>query len=257
MPGPRAGMAARDRPAGPGRRKGAGVSVLNTEAVERILADLERERGPGAWVLEAGCGRWRHFAYPPTMRLAGLDISAEQLARNEWAELKIQADVQDHRCERAFDVVVSIFVLEHVERPGAALRNMLDCLRPGGLLVLAVPDLRSLKGIVTRLTPFWFHEAFYRWVYRRPGSIFPTTMRPEISPPRLRDRLRAEGCEVVHEQNVPERLPGRLDRAYAGLCAVLRALSLGRWRPELSNYLVVARKGAGPGAAWTPTGSGW
>lgn len=218
------------------------MSVLNAAAVERLLAAHERDRGPGAWLLEAGCGRWKHFAYPPTMRLAGLDISAEQLAHNGWAERKILADVQDWRGAEKYDAVVSIFVLEHVERPEAALGNMLHCLRPGGLLVLAVPNFNSLKGIVTRATPFWFHDLFYRWVYRRPGSIFPTRMRPAIAPDRLRAFFRAAGCEIVHEEFAPERLRPPFSWAFGLLAGGLRAVTLGRWRPERSNWLVVARK---------------
>ena len=36
-------------------------------------------------------------------------------------------------------------------------------LRPGGRAVLALPNILSLKGLVTRFTPWWFHV----WVYRR------------------------------------------------------------------------------------------
>ena len=54
-----------------------------------------------------------------------------------------------------FDVVVFWHVLEHVRDPVAALRKSRAILKPGGLLVVAVPNLESYQaGVPGR---HWFH----------------------------------------------------------------------------------------------------
>jgi SAM-dependent methyltransferase len=46
-----------------------------------------------------------------------------------------------------FDVVVIGEVIEHLDNPGAALRNLHGLLAPGGQLVITVPNAFSLSGI--------------------------------------------------------------------------------------------------------------
>ncbi len=216
------------------------MSVLTTSGVEALITAQEAEHGPGTRVLEAGCGRFKHFAYPETMKIAGLDISADQLERNQYADETFLGDVQTFELDRQFDVVVSIFVLEHVDDPEAALDNMLAWTRPGGLLVLAVPNALSVKGLVTKFTPFWFHHLAYKLIYRVEYSIFPTTLKFCIAPGALKKRLAEH--EVVHEEYGEEKLAEPFHLLYRGAMGLLRILSLGRWHPERSNYQLVIRK---------------
>ncbi|MBU8870003.1 MAG: class I SAM-dependent methyltransferase [Gemmatimonadales bacterium] len=216
------------------------MSVITTQAVDALIADLERDRGPGASVLEAGCGRFKHFAYPDTMRIAGLDISSDQLKRNTYAHEKFLGDVQTYESVRQFDVVVSIFVLEHLNDPQAALANMLAWTKPGGLLILAVPNVLSVKGLVTKFTPFWFHHLAYKIIYRSEYSIFPTTMKFCIAPKALK-RFFA-GHEIVHQEYGEENLARPFNYLYRGLMGAMQVLSLGFWHPERSNYQLVIRK---------------
>jgi SAM-dependent methyltransferase len=55
----------------------------------------------------------------------------------------------------SFDVVILWHVLEHFSSPGEALRRCHELLRPGGLLVVAVPNFASLQARVAG--PEWFH----------------------------------------------------------------------------------------------------
>lgn len=217
------------------------MSIPSAAAVGAMLAALPPATDRLA-VLEAGCGRYRHLVYPPGAVITGLDISAEQIANNEYAHEKLVGDVQTWSTDRQWDAVVCIFLLEHVDDPAAAVANLVGWTRPGGLLIIAVPNLHSLKGIVTRLTPFAFHHWFYRNVYRRPYAIFPTTMRPAIAPRRLRRQLAAH--EVVHEAYAQEHFGPTIRPFYELAIGVLKLITLGRWRPEDSNYLLVVRRAA-------------
>lgn len=66
----------------------------------------------------------------------------------------IQLDIADPAArglrDYAFDTVICLNVLEHVEDDLGALRNMRDVLKPGGRLVLLVPAFQFLYGSVDR-----------------------------------------------------------------------------------------------------------
>ena len=216
------------------------MSVIHGSGLAAIVDRMAAGRPDGLSILEAGCGRYRHWDYPPGATVTGLDISAEQLAGNEHVHEKIVGDVQTWRTDRTWDVVVSVYVLEHLPDPRRAVANMLGWTRPGGLLVLAVPNALSLKGLVTKATPFGFHAWFYRHVYRRPHAIFPTVMDRSITPANLRRQLAGHG--IVLERFAGEQRGRGLDAAYRSLLGLLRIATLGRWRPGDSNYLLVVRR---------------
>jgi SAM-dependent methyltransferase len=52
--------------------------------------------------------------------------------------------------EDSFDTVLSLNVLEYREDPGEVLRNLRACLKPGGLLIVLVPQKASLYGSIDR-----------------------------------------------------------------------------------------------------------
>lgn len=216
------------------------TTVVHGSGLSEIVADLAAERPGGLTILEAGCGRMSHWDYPEDAVVTGLDIAEDQLARNDRVQDKILGDVQTWRTDRQWDVVASVYVLEHLAEPRRAVENMLAWTRPGGLLVIAVPNALSLKGLVTKATPYGFHGWFYRNVYRRPHQIFPTVMDWSITPANLRRQLAGHG--IVLERFSGETLGRAFDLPYRALVGLLRVLTLGRWRAGDSNYLLVVRK---------------
>lgn len=218
------------------------MTVVHGSGLTELVADLAAAQARPVTILEAGCGRLAHWDYPANAVVTGLDISAQQLARNAHVHEKIEGDVQTWASDRTWDVVVSVYVLEHLKDPRRAVANMIAWTRPGGLLVLAVPNALSLKGLVTKATPFGFHGWFYRNVYRRPHEIFPTVMDWSITPANLRRQLAPH--EVVLERFTGETLGRAFNPLYQGMVGLLRILTLGRWRPGNANYLLVVRKRA-------------
>ncbi len=67
---------------------------------------------------------------------------------------------------------------------------MRRALKPDGIMVLALPNLMSVKGLVTKFTPHAFHTWFYRRVYRSAKTgeddegPFPTYFRRAVSTKR-------------------------------------------------------------------------
>lgn len=100
---------------------------------------------------EAGCGTGivlESFARAfPRLRLVGADPYLPALGtastRVPEAEL-IQADVRRLPFEEEFDVVAALDVLEHVDDDSGALRELRRSVRPGGGVLIAVPQHRWL-----------------------------------------------------------------------------------------------------------------
>lgn len=100
-------------------------------------------------VLDVGCGRGdqlRHMRawFGSRIRTArGIDISmqAVKLAglREPWAEFVVM-DIVRPRADWYFDLIVCSQVLEHILQADRALESMIAMLKPGGVLVLTVPD---------------------------------------------------------------------------------------------------------------------
>ena len=202
--------------------------------------------------LDAGCGYELALDFPADVHLVGIDISADALAKNENADEKILGDIQTYPLPAgSFDAVLCWWVLEHVRRPEDAFRNMSRSLRPGGVLVLSVPRLWSIKGIVTRLTPYRFHI----WVYRKLLGVsdagtagvgpYPTYLQRDLAPRRLVAIGAEEQMDLVYTRSyggIPDQLPVPL-RVSLGLVARLgRFMTARRWDPLLSEYVALFRK---------------
>src|SRR4051794_1892099 len=245
-------------------RNGSRALAGETEkaALQRHLTALLPADGTMT-VLEAGCGSYSHVAAGPEAYVVGIDISADQLEHNTHVHEKVLGDIQTHDLGDArFDMIVSWDVLEHLATPNSALERFARALRPGGLIVIAAPHVHSLKGVVARYTPFWFHVFVYRylmalsWAGRTVRGPYPTHLRPEIAPERIAQFAAARGLAVEYlseyeswaQRRARERLRirGALWRVFQ--TAVAR-LSRGRIRAEISDFILVLRKPSGAGDA--------
>src|SRR5271167_2019820 len=136
-------------------------------------------------VLEAGCGSASKIQFKAAVHAVGIDISAEELEKNAAVQEKILGDIHDYPLPKEdFDVVVCWMVLEHLSRPKEAMANLFRAVKPGGIVVLGFPNLASIKGVVTKFTPFWFHTLFYHRMHYK-ARHFPTYLRAAILPHRL------------------------------------------------------------------------
>ena len=157
----------------------------------------------GVRILDAGCGHLNVHDLGDA-HVTGIDILPEALALNTRADEKILGDIQTYPlAPAAFDLIYCWNTLEHVRHPRAAIENLARALAPGGDLVIGVPNLLSVKGLITKLTP----HAFHVWVYRRvlgnplagqPGHVpFKTYLRLSLLPWRLRALGKRLGLEVI------------------------------------------------------------
>jgi len=134
------------------------------------LTDWCRNRGNRILILEAGCGReWSLAGLPCSYHLTGLDLDPEALRiRVEISkdlDAAIHGDLRNAKLpSHGFDLIYCAYVLEHIEGTQIVLRNFLDWVRPGGAIVIKIPDGNCAYGLLTRMTPHWFHVLYYRWL---------------------------------------------------------------------------------------------
>ncbi len=129
---------------------------------------INRHLSPASRVLEIGCGRGLLLAalQKKGHQCAGIERSALAAARaREIPGLQIfTAPLAE--ClfsENTFDLVVLWHVLEHLTDPAGTLATIYRLLRPGGRLILEVPNL---AGWQSRLSGrYWFHLDVERHLY--------------------------------------------------------------------------------------------
>jgi SAM-dependent methyltransferase len=164
-------------------------------AASPVLAMFDRTRlklvralvAPGARLLDVGAGRGRFVAAAAAAGYdaEGLEPSERGLnaARRDYGVGLQRATVETAEvAPGSLDVVTLWHVLEHVEDPAAALATVAGWLRPGGALVLGVPNLASWQARVGGAR--WFHLDLPRH-------------RTHFTPAGLTALLSASGFEVV------------------------------------------------------------
>ncbi len=125
-------------------------------ARNRLLAGLLRRYFPSAHsLLEIGCGTGNVLAHllrcRTWQRIAGaeLHVSGLRIARSRLppeVEL-VQLDATAIPAANVFDVIGAFDVLEHIERDEAALRAVHRAVKPGGGVMIAVPQHPALWSV--------------------------------------------------------------------------------------------------------------
>lgn len=170
------------------------------KTIEDWLCDYEEIN-----VLEAGGGSLSHITFSVKQHITVVDISPEQLQRNNVAEHKILGDL--HTVDLGvskYDAVVCYDVIEHLENPKLVVQKLFQATRPGGVVVLAAPNPLSLSARITKYTPLWFHVFVLRSIFGnknagKPGfPPFKTVHHVDIEPDRLKSLAADYEMEILY-----------------------------------------------------------
>ena len=196
------------------------------EAVGELLDGRQR-----LWALEAGAGTRTLFDLPEDAYIVGVDRDLHALEVNARLDQRVPVDLVDYRPQSAgFDLISCWYVLDELADPATVLDRFADWTAPGGLVVLGVPNLRSVRGLWARLRG--------RAKLRRP-----------LTPTALRQRFDEHGFtpvfQVFYEDSDQISVRRRLRITHGrwnALQAVVRVLSLGFVDAARTDYLVVFRR---------------
>jgi SAM-dependent methyltransferase len=120
---------------------------------------LRKFIAPPARVLDIGAGRGRFVAVANSRGYVAQGIEPSRRGISAAAAIGIhlqQTTIEEAHLEPAsFDAITVWHVLEHLEEPGETLRRVAGWLRPGGVLLIGVPNIASLQARLGGAK--WFH----------------------------------------------------------------------------------------------------
>ena len=221
------------------------------ETLDALLKNV-----PSPRILEAGCGSVSHLKFKPGSKISGIDISQEQLNRNEILSERILGDIQSYDLTGGnYNAIICYFVLEHLSEPRKALVNFVRGLSPDGVIVLVAPNLFSVEGFAAKFTPHWFHVFARRLLFgdTRTGGAddgpFPTPFRLSVSPGRVKSFLEAKGLKTRYFKIYNGYTLWLLCRRSMFMNVVfktaqlfIKILTLGRCDALLGTYVIIMSK---------------
>lgn len=173
----------------------AELFAINMQRISRI----KNLRASGT-LLDIGCGRGAFLktAADQSFSVEGIDVSEHAItfARNQF-HMNARVDTLENIVSAGvhYDVVTLWHVLEHFSNPFESLELVRSLLKEGGICVLEVPNLHSLKFLTARR----------KWE----GGNHPLYHRTFFTQETLRRGLMKAGFSKLHRLNMSYRIPNR------------------------------------------------
>jgi SAM-dependent methyltransferase len=194
-----------------------------------------------AVLLDLGCGRG--LESPRVYRRDGLLSIGLDLGTSVRENDAVAYGVRGDATALPFDaesveIVICGQLVEHLERPDLAFREVARVLRPGGVFLLMTPNLLGWPTLVSRLLPYGMHRRLNREMFGIDESdVFPTYYRANTVR-RLDTALRSVGLRQL-EVRMYQPSPGLLTfHASLTRCEIAATRLLRRW-PKLSTFRYV------------------
>ena len=169
---------------------------------EQLEAMVRSHIGPESSVLDLGCGRggvvelfWRE------VRLAaGLDPDAPSLTEHRAPGMPVIRGIGETIpfAGESFDLVVCVWVLEHLRDPSSTLREVRRVLKPGGHFVFLTPNIRNPLMLMNRIgkaLPLLQRRLVPRFYGRVEADTFPVQYRANTVS-AVRSLARRSGLEI-------------------------------------------------------------
>ncbi|HEY5034320.1 MAG TPA: class I SAM-dependent methyltransferase, partial [Candidatus Dormibacteraeota bacterium] len=170
---------------------------------EQLEALVRSHLSPDSRVLDLGCGRggvvelfWRE------VRLAaGLDPDVPSLAEHRAPGMPVIRGRGEHLpfAAGSFDLIVCLWVLEHLDQPDVVFNEVRRVLRPGGHFVFLTPNLSNPLLLMNRMAkalPQMHRRIVPRLYGRHEVDTFPVRYRANTAA-AIRAQAARSGLEVV------------------------------------------------------------
>jgi len=138
---------------------------------------IDRATNPDTRILDVGCGHGEFMksVFDKTPHTYGVDPDRDALDKNTLIKNKVVGVVEELPFESGyFDIVVSEWVLEHLQNPDNAFREIYRVLKPGGKVVFLTPNVWNYNVWLIRAIPNRFHDYLTKKLYdRQEGDTYP------------------------------------------------------------------------------------
>lgn len=217
------------------------------DPVLRFCQILDTKLQPSSIVLDLGAGSGERNQYKikgKVRQMVGVDVD-ERVTSNPLLDVGIIGDASHLPFEdQTFDLVFSIYVLEHISAPVAFLKEVQRVLKPGGIFLAITPNIYHYVAVISRFTPVSFHK----WVNRRRGRAeshtFPTyyRMNSRLALKRLLLRSGLELEKFIMIESQPNYLKASIATFAVG-ALYERLVNATEWLSCLRvNIIVIARR---------------
>ena len=147
------------------------LDLQRVVAVLDVLARIGFEAPPA--ICDLGCGAgWATGIFGMFGKTTGVDLSDTTLASQRYPHCTFEsANILEWDAPRsAFDVVISVEVIEHIERPLQAkyLQVAHRLLKPGGHLILTTPNADTMRAM-PQGGKEWSRQPIEDWL--NPGEL--------------------------------------------------------------------------------------
>ena len=175
------------------------IALLRAEARHRnpwIAAQIARDRGENATVLDLGCGAGflSNALSERGYRVTGIDSTVENLEvarrydRSRLAEYRVADACALPFADDSYDVVCAMDVLEHVEEPARLIGEASRVLAPSGLFFFHTFSRNWLANLIVIQGVKWF-------VRNAPHDLH--VLRLFLKPEEVNQMLRDHGLELL------------------------------------------------------------
>lgn len=159
------------------------------QVCDRRARLLENITGGQGSLLDVGCGtgEFAEAAVKRGWRVQGVEPEATgaEMARNRGVDVRTATLEESGLPEGAYDVVTAFHVLEHVPDGRAFLRALARWARPGGHVVVEVPNFRSV--VRRRTGAGWVHlRPLEHLIYLEPATLRGAFERAGLEPVAIR-----------------------------------------------------------------------
>ncbi|HPA25343.1 MAG TPA: class I SAM-dependent methyltransferase [bacterium] len=129
-------------------------------------------------IVDAGCGEGGDIMSKYQGRVSsiiGLDIDSESLEKNQNVDQKIVANLEQISLEdNTIDIVVAIFVLEHLKNPLEVFKEIRRVLKKDGVLIFLTPNLFNPIMFFSKISPYFIHKILRKYILKNPEKAYKT-----------------------------------------------------------------------------------
>jgi len=165
---------------------------------EQLEALVRTHLTPDARVMDLGCGRGGvvELIWQDVDLAVGLDPDVPSLAEHRAHGMPVIRGRGEHLpfAAESFDLIVCLWVLEHLRSPEQVLHEVRRVLRPGGHFLFLTPNLRNPLLTLNRL-----------------GRALPQLQRRLV--PRLYGRIEADTFPVQYRANTTSAIRALAERS--------------------------------------------